>query len=137
MALKAANDKRNKVSYEALGMEGVFLQENNLGIVQKLIQKQLGALIEEDKLKNGELLKTLYYFLNTGCNVLQTARDMNFSVSGLRYRLDRISEILEMDIKKPKNTYQLFMALQFLILAGELELEYDLDMDHEAEDNDE
>ena len=133
VSLKIANNSRKIVSYGALGIEGILFQLNNQKNVQKLIQKRMGNLIEEDKLKKGELINTLYQYLNTGCNLLKTARIMNFSVSGLRYRLDRISEILETDIKKPSNTYQIFMALQFLILSGEMDIEIDMDLEDSEE----
>lgn len=136
VSVKIASKSRRVVPYGALGIEGILFQLNNENKVQKLIQKKMGKLLEEDKHKNGELTKTLYEYLNTGCNVLKTARIMNFSVSGLRYRLDRISEILEMDIKKPSNTYQIFMALQFLILSGEVDIELNLDIDGEELDID-
>ncbi|MCQ6282287.1 XylR N-terminal domain-containing protein [Bacillus sp. EB600] len=136
VSLKIANKSRNIVSYDALGIEGILFQMNNQKNVQKLIRKKMGKLMEEDKLKNWELMKTLYIYLNTGCNVLKTARLMNFSVSGLRYRLDRINEILETDIKKPSISYQIFMVLQFLILSGEVDIDIEMDMDMEGEELD-
>ena len=45
-----------------------------------------------------ELTKTLYHYLENGSNVHQTARAMNFSISGLRYRLGRLNEILQLDM---------------------------------------
>ena len=129
VSLKVANNERKIVSYDALGLEGIFFQMNNQENVQKLIQMKMGKLIEEDKIRNGELIKTLYQYLDTGSNVLKTARLMNLSVSGLRYRLERISEILETDIKKPRNTYQLFMVLEFLILSGEVDIDLDMELD--------
>lgn len=84
--------------------------------------------MEEDK--NMELMKTLYHYLNNGCNVHKTARVMNFSISGLRYRLQRLNEILKSDINRPNVAYQLFLALQSLILLGELDIEINIELDN-------
>lgn len=78
-----------------------------------------------------DLTKTLYHYLNTGCNVHKTARVINFSISGLRYRLQRINEILQTDINEPNHSYQLFLALKYLILLGELDIETEVDVDSE------
>ena len=81
VSLKIANNSRKIVSYSALGIEGILFQLNNQKNVQKIIQKQMGKLIEEDKLKKGELINTLYQYLNTGCNLLKTARIIIFPLA--------------------------------------------------------
>ncbi len=79
----------------------MLLQTKNLDTIEKFAHKVLGNLIEEDKNKNMELTKTLYHYLENGSNVHKTARAMNFSISGLRYRLGRLNEILKMDLNTP------------------------------------
>ena len=70
-----------------------------------------------------ELTKTLYHYLENGSNVHKTARAMNFSISGLRYRLGRLNEILQMDLNTPYNRHEIYLTLQSLIVLGELEIE--------------
>ncbi|WP_017727751.1 XylR N-terminal domain-containing protein [Halalkalibacterium ligniniphilum] len=128
-ALKVTNSSRNIVNFDSLGIEGILFQVKNDEMIQKFINKKIGKLIEEDK--SMELTKTLYHYLNNGCNVHKTARNMNFSISGLRYRLQRLNEILESDINRPNVAFQLFLALQSLILMGELDIEIELEADTE------
>lgn len=118
-SLKVANRDRNVILFESLGIVGFLFQMNNPTIIKKY---RLDRLIEEDRNKNTELIKTLYHYLNSGCNLNKTARVMKFSTSGLRYRLQRLSDILKIDINKPTISYQLFTALQFLILLKDLDL---------------
>ena len=79
-------------------------------------------MIEEDKGKNMELTITLYHYLENGCNVHKTARAMNFSINGLRYRLGRLNKILQLDISNTYNRHELYLALQCLIFLEELKI---------------
>ena len=122
-ALKVPNPDQNLVFFDSLGLIGMLLQTKNLETIEKFVHKILGNLIEEDKHKNMELTKTLYHYLENGSNVHKTARAMNFSISGLRYRLGRLNEILQMDLNTPYNRHEIYLALQSLIVLGELEIE--------------
>lgn len=122
-SVKVANRHQNIIYFDSLGLVGILLQANNLDAIEKFAYKILGNLIEEDKSKNMELTKTLYYYLENGSNVHKTARAMNLSISGLRYRLGRINEILEMEINTPYIRHEIYIALQSLIVLGELEID--------------
>ena len=119
-ALRVANSHQPLVFFDSLGLVGMLLQTENLDMIEKFAYKVLGKLIEEDKNKNMELTKTLYYYLENGSNVHKTARAMNFSISGLRYRLSRLNEILQKDINTPSIRHEIYLALQSLIVLGEL-----------------
>jgi PucR family transcriptional regulator, purine catabolism regulatory protein len=128
-ALRIANRHQKIVFFDSLGIEGVMFQMKNVSPIQKFIQKKLGNLIEEDKSRDMELTKTLYYYLSHGCNVHKTARAMNFSISGLRYRLQKLNEILQTDINLPSVGHQMYLSLHFLIYWGELNIDVDVDID--------
>ncbi|WP_206922832.1 XylR N-terminal domain-containing protein [Alicyclobacillus suci] len=119
-ALKVSNADDNIQFFDLLGVEGILFQ--NLHATEKFVDRLLGDLIAVDKDKNMELMKTLFYYLNHGCNVYRTARAMNFSISGLRYRLQRIQEILKCDINKPYVGNQLYCALLSMISLGKLDV---------------
>jgi sugar diacid utilization regulator len=132
-ALKVANAKRNFVFYDSLGIEGVMHHMKNVKPIEKFMKKKLGKLIDEDKNRDMELTKTLYCYLSNGCNVHKTARVMNFSISGLRYRLKKVNEILQTDINIPGVGYQIFLALQFFIYWEEIDLELAVDVNIDEE----
>lgn len=127
-ALQAANHHQKIVCYDHLGLEGILLQMNNESL-EKFIQKKLGRLIEEDKNKDMELTKTLYYFLSNNCNINKTARVMNFSVTGVRYRVHKINEILDTDINLPDVGYQIYLFLKLLIHWGKLDIDFNPSID--------
>jgi len=121
-SLKVANSKHNLANFDSLGVVGMLLQMNNLEALEQYAYRIVGNLIEEDKNKNTELLITLYYYLENGSNVHKTARAMSFSVNGLRYRLGKINELLRLDIHTAHNRNEIYVALQCLIVLGELKL---------------
>ena len=49
--------------------------------------------------------------------------DTTLSLSGLRYRLQKIEELLGHDLRDPFYNYQLYLALQSLLLTGVIEIE--------------
>jgi len=130
-ALKIANRHQQIIFFESLGIEGLMFQIKNVGPIEKFIHKMVGKLMEEDKNRGMELTKTLYYYLYNGCNVHKTARAMNFSISGLRYRLQKINEILQTDINLPSVGYQMYLSLQFLIYLGKLDIDLKTQLDKE------
>jgi len=120
--LKVANKNKDMVFFDELGIVGILFQTRDSDALKRFAYKTLGSLLEEDKTKDMELIKTLYYYLNNSCNVHKTARAMNFSVSGLRYRLQRLNESLQLDLNEPYIEHQLYLALQALIVLGELNI---------------
>ena len=127
-ALKIANHYQKVVFFEFLGIEGIIYQMEN-DRLQKFIKEKLKNLIDEDKKKDMELTKTLFHYLNNGCNISKTTRAMNFSISGLRYRLQKINELLDVDINIPDIGYQIYLSLKLLIYWGELDIDVGAVMD--------
>jgi len=121
-ALQMANHLQKVVFYELLGIEGIIFQTEN-DRLQKFAKRKLGSLLEEDKKKDMELTKTLYHYLNNGSNINKTAKAMNFSITGLRYRLQKINELLEVDLNIPDISHQIYLSLKLLIYWGELEID--------------
>ena len=122
-SLKVTNYHQNLVFFDSLGIIGMLLQAKDLETIENFANKILGDLVEEDQAKNMELTKTLYHYLENGSNVHQTARAMNFSISGLRYRLGRLNEILQLDMSKAYTRHEIYLALQALMVIGKLEID--------------
>ncbi|WP_445933162.1 PucR family transcriptional regulator [Paenarthrobacter nitroguajacolicus] len=57
------------------------------------VQRQLGAVVEHDRLKKSELVRTLTVWLDTGCNTAQAARELHLERQSLHHRLQRIFEL--------------------------------------------
>ena len=70
----------------------------------------LGSLMDKVDHKKLDLLKTLYIFLANGGNLEQTASENALSLSGLRYRISRIEDLLKHNLRNPFYNYQLYLA---------------------------
>ncbi|MEK4221576.1 MULTISPECIES: helix-turn-helix domain-containing protein [Bacillus] len=52
----------------------------------------------------------------------QTAADLSLSVSGLRYRIHKIETLLDQELRDPVGNFHLLLAIQALMIMGELEI---------------
>lgn len=120
-ALRMAFKGKRMVFFESLGVLGALINESNENEVREMAYSLLGN-IDIHSHKNIELIQTLYSFLLNGGNLEKTADDLMLSISGLRYRIQRLEELLQKDLRSPMVSHQLLMSIQALILLGELDL---------------
>ena len=121
-ALRMTTMKNRIMLFDSLGMVGPLINQNNEKEIKQIARNMLGSLIDHLDHKKLDLIKTLYIFLENGGNLEQTACDNALSLSGLRYRISRIEDLLKHNLRNPFYNYQLYLALQSLILIGELDL---------------
>lgn len=118
------NDPQKEIIYfDDLGAVGVLFRAGKTEDIRHFYNKMLSKLLEYDREKESELTSTLYYYIKSGQNIGRAAKIMNLSIGGLRYRLQKIGEILNADINDLQTSCQLFLALQAGIILGDLNLE--------------
>ena len=120
-ASKMVSKSNPIIGFESLGLIGILVNENNIEEVRKWAVNVLGNLKGPNP-RSIELIKTLYAFLLTGGSLERTANDLSLSVGGLRYRISKIEELLQKDIRDPITGYQLLLTIQALNLIGDLDL---------------
>jgi purine catabolism regulator len=106
-------------SFEQFRVHALFLSTLKPAELYDYARSQLGALLDYDDKHRTELLKTLQEFLYLRNNLEGTARSLNMSVSGLKYRLQKIELILGRDLGDYKVSFDLQLALIILQLFGE------------------
>lgn len=79
-----------------------------------IIHEKLLHLMDSDKTKKTEYMKTLQMYLDNKCNAVQTANKLFIHRSTLIYRLDQIKEILGSDLSNPDEI--LYIMLSFRLL---------------------
>ena len=121
-ALRMATMKKKIMSFDSLGMVGPLINQNNKEEIRQVARNMLGSLMDKVDHKKLELLRTLYIFLANGGNLEQTASENALSLSGLRYRISRIENLLKHNLRDPFYNFQVYLALQSLILIGDLDL---------------
>ena len=109
------------IFFDHLGIVGTLINENNENDVRMMAKSLLGNL-DMNGQKNVEFIQTLYFFLLHGGNLEKTADELSLSISGLRYRMNKIEDLLHKDIRSPIISSQLLLAIQALIILGELKM---------------
>lgn len=89
------------------------LGEQEIG---EYIEQTLGGILAYDRQNSGELLRTLESYLHSGARLQQTARELHIHVSTLRYRLDRIRTITEIDLSDEQVRFDASLAIRLLRL---------------------
>lgn len=74
-------------------------------------RRQLGPLADHDRRRGGELLETLRAYLETG-EQQAAAKRLGIHPNTLRYRLDRITEIVDCDLSDAETRLNLAVALR-------------------------
>ena len=97
-----------------IGDLGVYQLILGLSDREKLVdftERVLGALLEYDLRQRADLIKTLEAFFACHGNLSQTAEMLIVHRNTLLYRMNRISEISEIDLDRPETRLALHLAL--------------------------
>jgi PucR family transcriptional regulator, purine catabolism regulatory protein len=114
IALRFSTKEASISTFDDLGMIGVLINDQNEQAIRKIARLYLGKLYEKLDDNKLELIETLYHFLDFGGNLEQTADKLGLSVSGLRYRMNKITDLLDHDLRDPGVQFQLLLSLKAL-----------------------
>lgn len=117
-ALKAKNPNKRVYYFEDLEIEGVIFQIKDELLIDRFVEQQLGKLLDVDK--DYDLTKTIYTYIENGININNTAKALSMSISGLRYRLSKISDILNIRLDDTKRLFSVYMALKVLKVKNQI-----------------
>ncbi|MFD3445898.1 XylR N-terminal domain-containing protein [Microbacteriaceae bacterium 4G12] len=122
IALRMTSFNQAVITFDSLGVVGLLINSNNENALRKMAQKMLGNLYYSKCTKDTELIKTLYAYLANGGNLEHTAQDLMLSISGLRYRLQKIEATIGKELRNPMTNFQLFLMIQGLIVLGDIHM---------------
>jgi purine catabolism regulator len=88
------------------------LKSHNLEHLRQFYEATLGPLVDHDDRKQGDLLRTLNGFFQSYGNLAKAAQDLDVHRNTLVYRLERISELTELDLDDADNRLILHLALK-------------------------
>ncbi|MEM7029790.1 MAG: helix-turn-helix domain-containing protein [Chloroflexota bacterium] len=78
--------------------------------VQNWVQRTLGPLVEYDRRNKTEMLQTLEAYFDTNQTLQDTAYTLHIHPNTLKYRLGRITQILDQDPFKGENQLRFYLA---------------------------
>jgi sugar diacid utilization regulator len=98
------------VHFEKLGVYRILSTVGDLDEVERFMNEMLGPLIEYDRKRNADMVKTLARYLECGCNYDLTAEALHIHRSTFKYRLQRIRELIGYDLASGEVRFQLQFA---------------------------
>ncbi len=101
--------------YEDLGILRIVSFTESSG-VESFCEDTIGSVLAYDKQNGTELITTLRVFLEQNQNLAQAAKALNIHYNTLRYRLDRIRELLGDALDNPQRRLTVEVALQLITL---------------------
>ena len=120
IALRAAqNCKRSFTCFDELDVLRLICADNPNHEIDMFVQETLGRLIEYDRTKNAELLRTLECYLKNMGNLRQVSKDMYTHYNTITYRLKNIIEITNLNINHYEDRFRLELALSLYKDLGE------------------
>lgn len=119
---KLRSKTSNLMLSSELGHLALFLNARSPDELEDFAIDKLSPILAYDERKNAELVQTLYLYSQYEFNLRKTAREMNVSITGMRYRIEKIEELLETDLSLSNNRFEIQAALQILFIIGKLKL---------------
>ena len=104
--------------FEDLGVYRILDSGEGRPEVRTFVVEWLGALLDYDRTKGAELVKTLAHYLDCGGNYDLTAKSLQIHRSTLRYRLARIRDITDRDLQDVDTRLNLHLATRVLGVLG-------------------
>ncbi|MGV2436977.1 MAG UNVERIFIED_CONTAM: helix-turn-helix domain-containing protein [Anaerolineae bacterium] len=90
----------------------LVMKEKSFDEMARFHKDTLGALLEHDERKQGELMRTLVGFFDANGNLAKAAIDLDVHRNTLVYRLERIAELTNLDLDDPDSRLVLHLALK-------------------------
>ena len=116
---KADDGDGNWCTYEALFPYHMGVTLKSALEKEDMWSSQMERLRDYDEKHNTDYVNTLYWYLQEERNVARTAKSMHTHRNTVQYRLDRIDEIIKLDLSDPAVRIRLLLEI-FCIKAGEL-----------------
>jgi GAF domain-containing protein len=108
---------------ERLGLYRILLQYEELG--PDLIQfasSRLSRLQTYDQEHGADLIACLRAYLTGGCEIKTTAETLRLHRNSVRYKLQRIEELAQVDLNDAETRFQLQLALKIIDLQSAIKL---------------
>lgn len=110
--LKIDKEKNRIISYSDIGIYRLLFEVDKQEEMKNFYQETLGALIEYDLENSNNLLNTLEVYIEQNGNLPKTAELLFIHKNTLIYRIRRIEEILQCDLKNINHLVNISSALK-------------------------
>lgn len=108
------------VDINETGMYRIFAQVTTLTDLRTAVVAAVGELFTFDKKHGSDLVRTLRTYLENDRKLSVASRALHLHPNTLRYRIDRISRILAVDLEDPDARFFTLMALRLALEIPEI-----------------
>lgn len=106
------------VTLDDLGVFRLLLQVKRPAEVARFAHSVLGPLHEYDQRREGTLVPTLRAYMDAQCNSVEAAAALNVHVNTIAYRLRRVQELLDIDLRSPATLVKVEFAFMIERILG-------------------
>jgi DNA-binding PucR family transcriptional regulator len=110
----AIDDQRGLTVFGDLGIYQLFCDLPDVGSLERLVQRWLGALLECDARSGSQLVATLSAYLESGGNYQAAAQTLSVHRSTVKYRLGRIRDVSGLNLSDADTHFHLQLATRAL-----------------------
>ncbi|WP_077623326.1 PucR family transcriptional regulator [Sediminibacillus massiliensis] len=100
------------IYYEELGFYRLLAEIDNVSEVRKFYNESIGSLIEYDKTHDLELVHSLTTYFNNNESLSKTANELYIHINTMKYRLQRIKMITNLNVKNTEDKLNLQIGLK-------------------------
>ena len=97
--------------FEQLGVYRLIFAAEHLPEMQGFLEETLGSLVAYDRDHGADLVHTLEAFFEANCSPKEAAQLLHVHRNTVLYRLDRIADIMQVDLNDPNARLRLHLAL--------------------------
>lgn len=106
------------VTLDDLGVYRLLLQVKRPTELARFARSALGALHDYDERRDTALATTLRAYLDAQCNAADAAAALNVHVNTVAYRLRRVQELLNIDLRAPSTLIEMEFAFMVERILG-------------------
>ncbi|WP_271270471.1 helix-turn-helix domain-containing protein [Aliamphritea hakodatensis] len=103
---------------DSFGAYAILFAATNQSVVSNFINQSLEQIDQYDRKHKNKLLDTLSAFLHSNCRYQACADTLEIHVTTLRYRIERIEELFDINFEDADQRFGLELALRLRHMAG-------------------
>lgn len=106
-------------TFEEIELFHLMMEASESVEIEQYVEKKVGGIYRYDQENGTDLLKTLFYYLYTRGSLKDTATYLFLHRNSVKYRMDKIRELFEIDLEDSKERVVYFFCLMYYLLKNE------------------
>lgn len=116
------NKEKVLYNYEDYAIFHLIDSRSEYENVKDFCHPALFSLMEYDRQHETSFTQSLYVYLENTRNIVESARLLNIHRNSLRYRIEKIQEIMKLNLENNKLFFHVYLSFKILGYLGEIQL---------------